>query len=249
MMKKISVHFYSPLVILFFFLIFVSGHALHAQEQLDPNTGFPVINPKPFIIFNEGVSWASVTRIQKQDSRSNFVFRDDMIGAFFGIQTKNMQPCNSIVRIAAYYPYHHTFNEVPQDSMQTILYGCDIFAAPLFETDMWKYVRIHFAPGIHFLYQLSDNWNYIDLGLGAQLGLELPVAWHWTILVNGFATADYGNLGSNKNMMPFDYCWEYQLELGLRYSRKAPNEFSYINSKKRAKAAQKTADNTSAVQP
>lgn len=214
------------------FILLISLFAA-AEEQTDPKTGFPVINPKPYVIFNEGVACGQITRIIKQEERSNFVWQDYLLGAYCGIQTKNMQPCNSIVRFAAYYPFYYTFNGMQQYQLQTVLYAFDLFAAPLFEADMWKYVRINFAPGIHFLYQLSDRYHYANLGLGAMLGLELPLAYHWTILLNGIASADYGNLGTNKRITPYDYCWEYQLELGVRYSRKSPNTFSYINSRKR----------------
>ena len=59
-------------------------------------------------------------------------------------------------------------------------------------------------------------------------GCELPIAKRWTILVNGFASLDYGNFGTNKNIEPLNYVWQYQLDLGFRYSKKATNSYSYI---------------------
>ena len=36
-------------------------------------------------------------------------------------------------------------------------------------------------------------------------------------------------------MFPFDYSWQYQLSLGVRYSKKKPNQYSYITSRKEVK--------------
>ena len=107
----------------------------------------------------------------------------------------------------------------------------DIYAGPLFQTDMWKYVRINFSFGPHFLYELSDQYHHLELGGGTLLGVELPVAAHWSILLNGLTSLDYRNLGTNKIIAPYNIVWNYQLELGFRFSKRNKNEFSYIRQK------------------
>src|SRR5574344_910142 len=197
---------------------------------LKPKTGFPEITNKPFVIFNEGVSFFQVTRIvyQSDYNRSNFVLQDYMAGVYCEVRTVNMEPVNSIIRVAAYYPFLHTFNGMDQVAKQVILYAVDVYAGPLFQTDMWKYVRINFSFGPHFMYELSDEYHHMDLGGASLLGLELPVAKRWNILLNGLLSVDYGNLGSNRIILPYDMVWNYQIELGMRYSKKNQNTFSYI---------------------
>lgn len=197
---------------------------------LNPKTGFPEITNKPFVIFNEGVSFSQVTRIvyQSDYNRSNFVWQDYMAGLYCELQTVNMKPVNSIIRVAAYYPFLHTFNGMDQVAKQVILYAVDVYAGPLFQTDMWKYVRINFSFGPHFMYELSDEYHHMELGGASLLGLELPVAKRWNILLNGLLSVDYGNLGSNRIILPYDMVWNYQIELGMRYSKKNQNTFSYI---------------------
>ena len=72
-------------------------------EQINPKTGFPEIQHKPFVVFNEGAAFANVTRIETQSSRNNYVWQNSMIGAFFEVQSKNMRPLNSIIRVSAFY--------------------------------------------------------------------------------------------------------------------------------------------------
>lgn len=222
-----------------FCLLVVLGFALACSvcaQEINPKTGFPEITEKPFLTFDYGLASSWVTRMQFQEGRSNFVFESTMVGAYFTMRLENMKPCDSLFRVAAYYPILDTFNKVPQVSTQIILYGFDAFFAPVFEADMWKYVRIEFAPGLHFLYQLSDNWHYMSLGAGVMLGTELPLSRRWTILINAFGSFDYANLGTNAQMFPFDLSWQYQVSLGVRYSKKKPNIYSYITSRKEVSA-------------
>ena len=209
-----------------------------SEEDLNPNTGFPNITNKPFVVFDYGLSADWVTRIQKQTGRSNFVFGHTLVGAYFTMETVNIKPCDSVLRLAAYYPLLTTFNDVPQIAKQPILYAVDLAFMPLFRADMWHYVKINFAPGIHVLYQLTDDYHYVQLGAIGMVGVELPLATRWTILVNGLASFDYANLGSNRDMFPIDYAWTYQVSLGVRYSKKKENKYSYISSKKKVKNEQ-----------
>ena len=195
-------------------------------------SGFPAIVNKPFIVFNEGVTGAWVTRVITQSGRSNFVFRDFLGGAFLTLETKNMEPLDSMVRLSVYYPLSYSFNKHPQVSKNMFNFAFDLFAAPVFQLNMWNFVRFNLAPGLHFLYQMGDRWNYIDLGIGGMAGVEMPIARRWTLKINGYLSFDYGNFGTNRDMEPYDYVWQYQLDLGIRYSKKAPNRYSYIPSKR-----------------
>jgi hypothetical protein len=80
----------------------------------------------------------------------------------------------------------------------------------------------------HLFYQLNDRFHYVDFGIRGELGTEFPLSKHWTILADGNISLDYGNLGSNRNMEPYDIVYQYQLLLGVRYSRKDKNKYSYI---------------------
>ncbi len=222
------------------FLLLLPCTLLSAEESqeipLNQKTGFPEITEKPFLTFDYGASISWVNRLQFQEERSNFVLEDMLVGLYFTLHTENMKPIDSLLRVAVYYPLQSTFNKVPQVPKQTILYGFDAFYGFNFEADMWKYVRIEFAPGIHFLYQLSDNWHYMSLGAGVMLGTELPLSRRWTILINAMGSFDYANLGTNAQMFPFDLSWQYQVSLGVRYSKKKPNIYSYITSRKEVSA-------------
>ncbi|MCR5219017.1 hypothetical protein [Treponema sp.] len=210
-----------------------NGGTENTEEDINPKTGFPLIKDRPYIIFDEGVTFATVVRLEEMSGRSNFVWQDYMIGAYFAVQSVNMKPCNSMIKISAYYPFSHEFNDVEQIAKQTILYAFDLFAGPIFETNMWEYVRLKYGIGLHYMYQLSDEYHLHYLGLGLLTGTELPVAHRWTILVNAGFDLDYPNLGTNKNIQPFDYSWQYHVDVGIRYSRKKTNKYSYVRQVKK----------------
>ncbi|WP_428768243.1 hypothetical protein V1L52_07000 [Treponema sp. HNW] len=216
-----------------FFCLF-SSYILFPQEHTEDMTGTEKKLDKrdrPFVIFNEGLSAASVTRIIKKETVSNFVWNDILTGLFFSMETKQMQPINSVYRIALYYPYSFTFRKVPQVPKNVIRYATDGFAGILFEPTMWNFFNFNISPGIHFLFQNSDSWNYIHLGIGSMAGVEFPISRHWTLMVNGFLSLDYGNLGTNAKMQPYDIVYQYQLDMGVRYSKKSPNNRPYIKSR------------------
>lgn len=198
---------------------------------INPKTGFPEILEKPFLTFDEGVTFDMVTRLQKQDKhqRNDFVWQDYLIGAYFDMTSVNMKPFNSMIRVSAYYPFYHTFNGMEQFSKQTILYAFDVFAGPVFEANMWRYIDFKWAGGIHYMYQLSDEWHLNYLGGGLLAGIELPIARRWTIVNDFMFTLDYANLGSNQRMQPYDYSWSYQASLGVRYSKKHLHKYAYIH--------------------
>ena len=231
MKKIISVVFLLLSVSSFIFAQTNSENNLTDNETINPKTGFPEIKQKPFLFFNEGVSFAQITRIEKQENRSNFVRENYLIGAYLEMQTENMKPVNSLIRLSAYYPFYHTYNGMQQFPKQVILYAFDVFAGPSFQADMWHYVHLNFAGGLHYMYQLTDEYHMNYLGLGLSAGIGLPIAKRWTILLDGFISADYPNLGTNKNIQPFDISWQYHVDFGIRYSKKKQNKYSYIRSK------------------
>ena len=168
-----------------------------------------------------------------------------MIPTVHSLQTdvSTLQPVDSLLRIAVYYPFKHTFNGMDQKATQPILYAFDVYYGPFFQTDMWKYVYINFSFGPHFLYELSDEYHHIQLGGAVLLGLELPVLKRWTVINNGIFAVDYGNIGSNRAIAPYDFVWQYQLELGCRYSKRKQNRYTYIRKlDKKAANMKKTQD-------
>ena len=198
---------------------------------INPKTGFPEILETPFVTFDEGLSYAMVTRLQNQEEykRNNFVWQDHMLGAYFALKSSNMKPCDSMLRIQAYYPFYYTFDGMRQYPTQTILYAFDLFWGPSFHTDMWKYIILDYSFGLHYMYQLSDEYHLNYLGAAFVAGIELPVARRWTIVNNGTFTLDYANFGTNKVVQPFDYSWSYQFSLGVRYSKRKLHKYAYLH--------------------
>lgn len=229
MKKLISVF----LFVFFSFFLFAQEEVPSQEENLDPLTGFPVIEDKPFVVYNEGLATSWVTRVMKQSGRSNFVFSDFLAGAYFGITARNMEPMDLTVRLTAYYPLSSKFNGHPQVSSSPLHYALDLYVAPTLRLTMWNYVYINLSGGLHFFFQNSERWNYIDLGIGGLAGLELPLSRRWTILIDGIASYDYGNFGTNRNLEPYNHVWQYQLSLGVRYSRAGENQYSYIDSRRK----------------
>lgn len=214
---------------------FTEQSSKSSQEQenenieLDPKTGFPIIKEKPFVMFNYGFADVLITRLELQEERSNFVRQTSLLGVYVSMQTVNIKPINNYTRLAIYYPFYNTFNGMKQSSKQKILGAVDLFWGPMLEADMWKYILIKSAVGLHFMYQRTDEFDLLYLGLGLMAGFELPVAKNWTILANGSLSVDYPNLGSNSRIQPYDYAWTYQIDFGFRYSKKGVHKYSYIH--------------------
>lgn len=176
-----------------------------------------------YFLFDGGVSFIQVNRIQKQTERSNFLWRDCMIGAYFKTQTRNLPYVDFLLRIQGFYPFYHQFNGMEMISKQTILYAFDGFLGPTYRKEMYKYFNMSLTPGIHYMYQLSDEYHYSYVGGGVILGMEFPVHKSFTILLDGTFTWDSANFGTNKNVQPYDYSWQWQSSLGVRYHPKHPN--------------------------
>lgn len=232
------------IISLIFVTVFAAGLicAEGSKEKnisINPDTGFPVISEKqkPYVMVSEGLAANQINRIEVLEDRGNFVWEDYMVGAWVAMETRNIKPCDSIVRLSAYYPVYHTFNGMPQNAKQMFIYAIDLFAGPQLQFDMWKYVQVNVAGGLHYMYQLTDEYYMHYLGAGALAGIELPVAKHWTIKLDGTFTLDYANLGSNRLIQPYNYSWQYHIDLGVRYSKRGAHKYSYIHSKQAVKQA------------
>ena len=186
------------------------------------------------LLHNWGVAWGSITRIQKQSGRSNFVWNDQLVGAYYEMTTNNFLVMGKHVNVdlfarhAVYYPYAYTFNKIKQEMTQTLLYGFDFFTGVKFSMNIREWVTLSAKPGAHLYYQLHDKWHYLHLGAGLGLEAELPISSRWSFNIGGMWTWDNANLGSNQRMRPFDYAWEYQAQLGFRYSKKKLNPKSFV---------------------
>ena len=211
------------------------------ETPLNPRTGFPEIENLPFAMFNEGVIATQINRVELKENRSNFVRQDYLMGVYVALQTKNIQPADSYLQISAFYPLFHTFNGMQQRTKQMFLFAADVFYGPLFQTDIWKYVRIHFVPGLHYTFQLTDEFYLHYLGVEMMAGIDLPLAHHWSLLLNGAFTVDYPNLGTNRLIQPYDYAWQYQISFGVRYSKRGRNDFAYIESRRYAREKNQSA--------
>ena len=76
-------------------LSILASTSIVAQEAKDSSES------KFAIIHNWGLAFNQVTRIQKQVERSNFVWREDLVGAFYSAQTVNL-PVNFIAKVGVY---------------------------------------------------------------------------------------------------------------------------------------------------
>ena len=211
--------------------------ALYAQETEETEIVEAIRPPLPvvqlndktdkiFFTFNQGASASWLTRVINQNERSNFVFRDFLPGLYFGTELRNIPYIVPMMRLAAYYPLASTFNLMPQKPVTPLHYAVDMVLGLRFEPFNMKYVRINAGPALHIFFLNADRWNYVNLGAAAVMGIELPLASRWTLLVDGYASIDNGNLGANRRMEPFDIAWQYQLDIGFRYSKIKGNDTS-----------------------
>jgi len=209
-------------------------------EDAKPSNG-------PILVFNEGAAASWLTRIVKKTERSNFVFKDFLIGLYLRMDLENIKPVTPMLRLAVYYPFSSTFNDVPQYPNIPIHYAFDINTGIKFNFLDYKYFRMNLGPAVHLFFLNSERWNYLDIGLAAFLGIEAPLTKNWTFLLGGIASFDNGNLGGNRQMEPFDTVYQYQVEAGVRYSKKFANK-TFLFARK-PKLVEPSVQEPSAVQP
>ena len=190
--------------------------------------------PKVAVVFEEGIAMTNVTRIVDQKGeRNNYVFVDNLAGAYFLTKTTGLGVANPVGRVAAFIPLSSTFNSVPISSFDLLSNikkpAIDGFLGLEFRLNFLDYLFLDIQPGFHAFFQLSDRFNYLDLGLQGRLAFELPIAYEWTIVLAGNASWDLGNFGTNRNIEAYDYVWQLGFDLGVRYTTKSPNVYNYIN--------------------
>lgn len=203
------------------------------------------------IIFDEGVSYSQVTRIEKMENRSNFVRENMMIGAYFSAQTTGLPLVDFELDIGAYYPFYQAFNGMKQNPKNMLNYSLDAFFGIQKSFKQLKYIYINTALGMHYMYQLTDEYHMHYVGIGAELGCEWPLTQNWTLINRNFVSYDNANLGSNKNVQPFDASYHYSIDLGVRYTKRVQNAFPYFKSKAKApkeKKAKKAKKNEPAAE-
>jgi len=213
-------------------MVFTLGlPALYAEEADEPAPSNDKTD-KIFFTFNQGATASWLTRIINQTDRSNFVFRDFLPGLYFGAELRNIKYIVPMARLAAYYPLTSTFNLMPQKPVTPLHFAADMVIGARFEPFNMKYLRINAGPALHMFFLNADRWNYFNLGAAAVLGIEVPLVSRWTLLVDGYASIDNGNLGANRQMEPFDIVWQYQVDIGFRYSKKKENDTSLFGRQK-----------------
>ena len=180
------------------------------------------------VVFEEGLSYAQVTRVEALPDRSNFVRENMMIGAFFSTKTVGLPLVDFKLDISAYYPFYQAFNGMQQHPKNVVNYAFDGYLAAYYNYDWFKYFILTGSLGMHYMYQLTDEWHMHYVGLGLTVGFELPLSPGWTIVNNNFVSLDNPNLGKNKNIQKFDGCYSYHINFGVRYSCRVRNEYSYI---------------------
>ena len=181
-----------------------------------------------YFTFDEGVSYAQITRIEKLNDRSNFVRENMLVGGYFTTKTLGLPLADLELDVSAYYPIYQAFNGMPQQTRNVMNFAVDSYFAMQGTITSFKYILITGSLGMHYMYQLTDEWHMHYLGLGGTLGLELPISKGWTIVNRNFFSYDNANLGNNKLVQPFYAAYQYHINLGVRYSRRVHNEYSYI---------------------
>ena len=196
---------------------------LYAEEsEINLDAGRQDGTDKLFVTISYGFSASWLTRIVTQTERSNFVFKDFFPGLYLGAELRNIQHITPMIRLTAYYPAVSTFNGMIQKPNTPVHFGADLFTGLRFDYEK-AFFRLHAGPALHLFFLNSDRWNYFDMGAAAVAGVELALSPGWTLLIDGTASFDNGNLGANRKMDPFDVVWQYQIGLGGRYSKKMRN--------------------------
>jgi len=239
-----------PALTVFIFLAVTSAGGLFAQDfrLWGGGAGAPTAFPKetaligkakpeavgktPFLLFSEGLACSWLTRIAKKSGRSNFVDEDFLPGLYFRMDLHWNDIFRPFVRIAALYPLITTFNKVPQLPKTPLHFGADMNLGVVFNILEFAYFRLNAGPALHLLFLNSDRWNYFNMGGAAVIGMELPVAPRWTLVGGGIASLDSGNLGDNRFMEPYDIVFQYQVELGIRYSKRLINSKALFKGKR-----------------
>jgi len=212
------------------------------SEEVEDPTKPSLSIPKIQIVMDEGVSYCQITRIEKQKERNNFVRENMMVGAYYNIQTVDFSFFDFLFNLSAYYPVYYAFNGMKQKTRNMFNYGISTFFGTTFTDDFFKMVDITGSLGMHYMYQLTDEWHMHYIGLSGNLGLVWPLTNKWALVNNNFFSFDNANIGKNKNIQPFDGSYSYHIDFGVRYSPRVLNKYYYIDTSKHdQKVAQRKA--------
>jgi len=204
---------------------------LFAQEIEYENPTHPIIDiPNFHIVFTEGISYAQLTRIEKIPDRSNFVRENMMMGAFLDIRSTDVGLFNFETRLSAYYPFYQAFNGMKQTPRNMFNYALDGFFGLQYDFTRLKMVTFNGSLGMHYMYQLTDEWHMHYIGLGGILGFSLPITNQISIVNSNFFSFDDANIGKNRTKQPFDGSYQYHIDLGVRYTKTALNHYYYIDT-------------------
>ncbi len=183
--------------------------------------------PYMYLDAEYGLELAQITRVVLQNDRSNFVFKDSLVGANATLKLTGFKPFVPLLKVSALLGLGSTFNDMKMTT-SGLNFGADLFAGIDYRINFWDYLYLNLAPGFHFLYQSTSRFNYMDLGIGAYASFELPISYEWTVILGGQASYDWGNFGNNALLETYDYVWQYSGTLGVRFSKKHVNKYNYI---------------------
>jgi len=221
---------YVVLIVTAIFMLAANSVFAQPAESAIETTDDTSDRKKLFVTFNYGPTASWLTRIINQTMRNNFVLRDFMPGLYFTTELQNSTLITPEVRLAVYYPLVSTFNQMEQVMSSPLRMALDFFAGAGFELQ-WLFMKFSGGPGLHVLYMSSERWHYVNMGFALNIGIEMALNPRWSLLIDGFASIDSGNLGSNQQMEPFNMVYQYQTSIGVRYSKKRLNETALIKPK------------------
>ena len=209
------------------FLILLSSVFAFAEDTSEETRG---LNLKaPVFIFTEGATFNQITRIEVLENRSNFVREAFLAGAYFNMSTVDFLSFLDLeLQFSAYYPLEIRFNGMSQKQNNMFNYALDMYFGAKYNYEKLKYINIEASIGLHYMYQLTDEFHLNYVGLGTLDSIVFPISSGWSLVNSYFFSYDNPNLGSNAKVQPYDASYQYHIDLGIRYSRKAPNSYSYI---------------------
>lgn len=228
--------------ILFNLVIFFSLFPVISQEtEVKKNDFIPqIVNSflNLNLVFDEGVSYCQLTRIEKLEDRSNFVRETMMAGPFFQLQTVDFSFIDYMFKISAYYPVYSAFNGMKQKSKNMFNYAINAYLGMVYTDTQFGYINLNYSLGLHYMFQVTDEWFMHYVGLGGMVGLQIPLTKGWSIIESNFIAFDNPNLGKNRSIQPFDAAYQFQIDLGVRYSKRCKNGVYVINPKSKQKPAE-----------
>ena len=209
---------------IFVLMLLLTGTFIFAQENKNDSP----FNWPPKLIFTEGASFNQITRIEVQPERSNFVRENFLLGAYCDISTKDFWFVDFDLKLAAYYPLANRFNGMDQKAKNMFNYAIDLFFGAKYTYEGFKYIILEGSAGLHYMYQITDEFHLNYAGLGLSGSITFPISKGWSLVNSYFFSYDNANLGSNAKVQPYDASYQYHIELGVRYSKKVQNKYYYL---------------------